>query len=83
MFLCFLNVLDHLWPVLGGRYFEVCFVSCVVTSKCAVMGFTHCFFPVLQGRPGIVELQSDPDHLVLVLESFLCQIFEIDSILLW
>ena len=67
------DVLPHLRPEVGGGDFNVRFVSRVVSSKDAVVGFTHGLLSVSCGKiqccPWIVEIaQSNPDELVLVLK---------------
>jgi len=68
-----LNVLPHLWPKIGGRDFNVGFVSHVVSSEDAIVGLAHCFFSVSHGEvehcSWVVEVvQSDPNDFVFILK---------------
>ncbi len=44
------DILEHFGPEVGGRDFQVGFLSCIVSSKDAVVVVTHGYFPVLLGE---------------------------------
>ena len=74
-----LDVLEQSGPVVGRRDFHVGFEVSVVTSKDTIVGLAQGLFLVLlgqeQGRSGVlVVCQSDPEDVVVVVESSLYQI---------
>ncbi len=75
-------------PEVGGGDLKVGFVSCVVSSKDADVGFTHCFFPVPRGEverhSWVVEIiQPDTDYLVFILKEFVNHGRVVGLILFW
>ncbi len=83
-----LNILHHLWPEVGGRDFNVGFVSRVVSSEDAVVGLAHCFFPVPRGEvercSWVVEIiQLDPDYLAFILKELVDHGRVVSLVLFW
>ncbi len=83
-----LIVLPHLRPKVGGRDFNVGFVSHVVSSEDAIMGLAHGFFSVPRGEvehcSWVVEIvQPDPDYFVFILKEFIDHGCVVSLILFW
>jgi hypothetical protein len=77
----FVDVLEHLGPVVGGGDLEVGFLSCIVSSKDAVMGLARGCFPVflwqVEGSPGVIEVQEPyPHHFVFSCKALFVSIWK-------